>query len=605
MPAKKKTRTNPRRQSLREKFILYGLITFAPIFFVFTLFVLLHSSAEKINEIKTTSVSGARSVSISTELVQDEIKKISTYISLNNDIMKILESDDVEKLNANPRLWYDEASFETLQNLVSLNGNIRSFAVYPENGVQPYLRGMDGSVNHSTIERIRASKEYSFTKNKKYGMYWCPVQKDTRSTFSVNRHDKIVFYRELMDFTRTTPLCFIAIGINRDSFEDICQNAMTSPNEGYLIFNQEGELLCDTGFSPDEIKNFVQRRIQQAGWEKDVESFFFKGNYITCCNISGDSSIVCNIIPSSTFTNFVKKMVFVVFGAFTLMILFLLVLLFLMYRFINLPLMELTEGISKLSDGDFSQRIKVSSNDEIGDVARAFNKMIEDINSLINENYIIKMKEKENELASLQAQINPHFLYNTLNSLYWQALNQDNEELADNIFSLSRLFQLVLSRGKQEIFVENEFELIEHYLEVQKMRFNSKLQYSIELDDKIRREKFSKLLLQPFVENSIEHGFSNKTSECNLFIRGYLKDNNMIFEIKDSGTGMSEEEIHKLFSTDTKVGHDRVGGYAIKNIIDRIKLLYGERGSVRIESEIDIGTSVTITVPFKGEIYGK
>lgn len=590
---------------IKAKNILYGFRIFAPVFLVATIVIFFYSVNSKLADIKSRSISSTRSVSMSIALVQNEIKKLSTYISIDSDIKKILLEKDIEKLNKNPRLWFEEAPLETLENLIALNGNIKTFALYPENGVLPFLRGMDGSVNHSSIERIRRSKEYSFTQQKKYGMYWCPVQKYTRGTFKVNGTDKIVFYREIFDIKERTPLCFIAIGIDRETFSEICKNASTEFSDSWVIFNSYGEELSQTGNVPNNIKIYIQRNIIKSFYEddyfenNDVISFSLNGYYVTCCLKEENGSVVCNVIPSKSYRSFAIQAVLIYILALAVVLIALYILLLLMSHLITKPLINLSGSIQKFAEGDFTQHVEITSDDEIGDVARAFNKMVGDINSLINENYVIKMKEKENELASLQAQINPHFLYNTLNSLYWQAINQNNEELADNILSLSRLFQLVLSHGKQEILVENEFELIERYLEVQKMRFGSKLQYTITLDEKIKNEKFSKLLLQPFVENSIEHGFSNKTSECNLFISGKLEGDMMIFEIKDSGIGMTQEQINKLFTEDSKKGHDRVGGYAIKNIIDRIHLLYEEKSSINIESKIGKGTTVRIKIPVK------
>lgn len=589
------------RRSIRKKFVIYGFRIFSPLFLFIVLFLFFNSFKAKVSDIKEKSFTSSRSVAVNMHLVQDDIKKLSTFVGVDSDIKKILTSSNVEELNRNSRMWFDEAPLDTLQNLIALNGGIRTFAIYPENGIQPFLRGMDGSVNHPTIARVRNTKEYSFTMNRQYSMYWCLVPKSTRGTFEVNRQDKIVFYRELFDLKDRKPLCFIAIGLDKSTFENICLGALNSVGESFIVFNSDGEELCSVKDAGTDIKLYIQRNVLgQFSEDKTTIQFFYDGNYITCTQLESGSSIVCDIVSLAAYRGFFLHQICIYLFALFLILVALYVLLRIMSEYITKPLFNLSSGIKKFAEGDFTQHVEVYDDDEIGDVARAFNRMVSDIDSLINENYVIKMKEKENELASLQSQINPHFLYNTLNSLYWQAIDQNNEALADNIFSLSRLFQLVLSRGKQEILVENEFELIEHYLEVQKMRFNSKLQYSILLDERIRHQKFSKLLLQPFVENSIEHGFSNKTSECNLFISGKYDSGKMIFEIKDSGVGMTQAEINSLFSGEKKVGHDRVGGYAIKNIIDRIHLLYGDEGIVDIGSIPGEGTCVRITVPFDG-----
>ncbi|MCR5218272.1 sensor histidine kinase [Treponema sp.] len=591
------------RRSIRRKVIIFGYRILSPLFLFIVLFLCFHSFRAKFSDIRDKSKTSAHSIALNMKLMQDEIKQLSTYIGVDNDIRSIFLSDKINEMNANPILWMDVARIEKLQTLIALNGNIKSFALYPENGVQPYLRGMDGTVNIHSVEDVRRTREYARTMNSLYGMYWCSVPKSRFGTFEINRQDKIVFYREIYGIYDKIPLCFMAIALNREQFKKICQASITSRGESCIVFNSDGEELCSIDNYNNELRKYIRKNIITSFNEQNnFFSFYYKGNYVSCCKLDEYGSVVCDIISLKAYKIFFLQQFLIYLYVLILILLSLYVLLKIMSKYITKPLYKLSEGITKFAEGDFTQHVKIYDDDEIGDVAKAFNKMVSDIQSLINENYVIKMKEKENELASLQSQINPHFLYNTLNSLYWQAVDHNNETLADNIFSLSRLFQLVLSRGKQEILVENEFELIERYLEVQKMRFNTKLQYAILLDDRIKKQKFSKLLLQPFVENSIEHGFSNKTSECNLMISGKLVDDRMVFEIKDSGIGMSQEDIQSLFTGEKKVDHNRVGGYAIKNIIDRIKILYGDEGIVQIDSVPGEGTSVKITVPFSEDL---
>lgn len=592
-----------KRRSIRRKVIIYGFRIFSPLFLFIIIFLCFYSFKSKLNDLNDKSMTSAKSIALNMKLVQDEIKLLSTYISVDNDIREILLSKNVDELNQNPTMWMEIAHIEKLQTMIALNGNIKSVAIYPENSVQPYLRGMDGSVNMHTIQQIRLTKEYASTMESPYGIYWCSVPKTRYGTFEVNRQDKIVFYRELYGLYDKNPLCFIAIALSRSEIEKLCNASLTSDGESCILFNSSGQELCSINNYDNDLRKYIRKNIIDSfSQDSTVKQFIYKDNFVSCCKLDENSSIVCDVISLEAYTNFFIHQALIYLSVLVLIFFALYLILKLMSKYITKPLFKLSAGIKKVAEGDFTQHVKVYDDDEIGDVAKAFNKMVSDIQSLINENYVIKMKEKENELASLQSQINPHFLYNTLNSLYWQAVDHNNEALADNIFSLSRLFQLVLSRGKQEILVENEFELIEHYLEVQKMRFNTKLQYAILLDDRIKKQKFSKLLLQPFVENSIEHGFSNKTSECNLMVSGKLSDNYMIFEIKDSGIGMTKDEIKSLFEGEKSVDYNRVGGYAIKNIIDRIKILYGEEGSVEIDSVPGQGTSVKITVPFSKEL---
>lgn len=191
--------------------------------------------------------------------------------------------------------------------------------------------------------------------------------------------------------------------------------------------------------------------------------------------------------------------------------------------------------------GDFEQKVEVNGYDEIGELTDCFNQMVIDIKELIDKNYVMAIRERESELSALQAQINPHFLYNTLDSLYWQAL-QVNSELAEDIYALSKLFRLVLSKGQDLIPIAREKELIYYYLQIQKMRFQKKLQYTIAIEENILAYKIPKLILQPFVENAIVHGLESTGENSRIEVTGQLEQNHIVFRVKDNGVGMTKEK---------------------------------------------------------------
>lgn len=155
-------------------------------------------------------------------------------------------------------------------------------------------------------------------------------------------------------------------------------------------------------------------------------------------------------------------------------------------KVVTVPLEYLQSGMEQFKKGDFNQKLEVMTYDEVGQVTECFNDMVDEIRELVNKNYIMALKEKESELLALQAQINPHFLYNTLDALYWQAQNTDNEELAEDILALSNLFRMVLGQGKAVITAGEETELIKEYLHVQKMRFEKRLIYEISVEEGIK-----------------------------------------------------------------------------------------------------------------------
>lgn len=237
--------------------------------------------------------------------------------------------------------------------------------------------------------------------------------------------------------------------------------------------------------------------------------------------------------------------------------------------------------------------------DEVGEASACFNEMVDDMKRLIDKNYVMALKEKESELDVLQAQINPHFLYNALDSLYWQTLEHGDEKTAEDIMALSDLFRLVLNRGEGIVTVDNEMNLLKRYLHIQKMRFGKRLNYRIEVEETLLSEKLPKLILQPFVENAIVHGFEKGGDSYELTILGKRDGSDMVFYIKDTGVGMSREQVKAIWKQeDTRqYAGQRIGRYAIKNVKERLELKYQDRFLLEIESEEGKGTTVMLRLP--------
>jgi two-component system sensor histidine kinase YesM len=268
-------------------------------------------------------------------------------------------------------------------------------------------------------------------------------------------------------------------------------------------------------------------------------------------------------------------------------------------RVISRPLMTLHRSMEKFKDGDFNQQVAVGGNDEISELADTFNNMVLEMRKLTDKNHVMLLMEKESELNALQAQINPHFLYNALDSLYWQAFDSKQHRLAEDILSLSELFRVLLSNGKSEITVEKELGIVRHYLHIQKMRFDKKLDYSIDVDAATLRYSIPKLILQPFVENAITHGLENKASWGCVSVTGRLADGFLCFTVRDNGAGMSKEKVAQILddSEDSEYANQRVGSYAIRNVKERMSLRYGGEATLNIDSKPGEGTSVYIGIP--------
>jgi two-component system sensor histidine kinase YesM len=268
---------------------------------------------------------------------------------------------------------------------------------------------------------------------------------------------------------------------------------------------------------------------------------------------------------------------------------------------ISRPLFRLYQSMNRFKGGDFEARVTVKGNDEIAELSETFNRMVAEIRSLIDKNYVIALREKESELNALQAQVNPHFLYNVMDSLYWQAVDSGQDKLSEDILVLSSLFRLILSSGKSEIPVEQEIQIISNYLHIQKMRFSKKLDYEINVEPDILQYFIPKLILQPFVENAIVHGLEQSGEKGRITVSGKMRDGMLCFLIADNGVGMDEEKIEAVLLADQRIGY-----YAIRNVKERMTLRYGAKGTLAIHSQSGEGTEVYITIPAEeGCSYGE
>lgn len=264
-------------------------------------------------------------------------------------------------------------------------------------------------------------------------------------------------------------------------------------------------------------------------------------------------------------------------------------------RHISTPIRRLERSMKKVEEGNLDTRVEVSSSDEIGRLSRAFNRMAYQIQELMNQNSAVHEMKRRSELQALQAQINPHFLYNTLDSIVWMAEGGKNREVVYMTTALAKLFRISLSNGKDLVPLSDEAEHIRSYLEIQKMRYGDQLDYSIEIDSELSGCKVLKVLLQPIVENAIYHGIKNKTGIGMIRIFGHRYEDLLLLQISDNGLGMAPETLLTLFEAKRTVS--KTGGIGIRNVDERIKLYFGQAYGLKIESEPNIGTTVYVTLP--------
>lgn len=254
---------------------------------------------------------------------------------------------------------------------------------------------------------------------------------------------------------------------------------------------------------------------------------------------------------------------------------------------------RLTCLMQEVQEGSMDMQVGSDDRDEIGMLYRGFGSMMKRIRTLINEVYLSKITQKEAELKALQAQINPHFLYNTLSLINWKALAAGEEDISRMTLAMSTFYRTALNRGRNVLQVEAELSNTRAYLEIQSMLHDGDFDYEIEVQPEILQCESLNLILQPLVENAIHHGIEEKTDgRGKISVRGWKEDNCVWFMVEDNGVGMEQKVADKILTMESK-------GYGIRNVDERIRLCYGEKYAMKVESVVGKGTKMTIHFPAK------
>lgn len=268
----------------------------------------------------------------------------------------------------------------------------------------------------------------------------------------------------------------------------------------------------------------------------------------------------------------------------------------LLARNITYPIQRLRDSMKKVQTGEFPTiDLEVSSENEIGSLTKSFNVMTHRIQELMAQNIHEQEQKRKSELKALQSQINPHFLYNTLDSIIWMAEGKKNEEVVLMTASLARLLRQSISNEDELVSIGQEAEYARSYLTIQKMRYKDKLEFQIDISPAIFGVKIIKLVLQPIIENAIYHGLKYKDSKGFLIVRGYQEGEKAVLEVEDNGVGMDEETLSHIFEKHKVNYHSN--GVGVYNVQKRLKLYYGEEYGIVYKSKKNEGTRAVITIP--------
>ena len=425
-----------------------------------------------------------------------------------------------------------------------------------------------------------------------------------RHSFFDTDDEVISLSRELQSYENGTFRGVILINLNMNKITEICNSFQEKQENFICIINDKGELVYEQQngrerFAFDEKEN---RQELNTALGKTKESCFrlnYRGEkyLVTRTDMKTTGWTLVSMVPYKSVMAETMAISGVMILAVAITLIVTLLLLNRILTGVVKPLKKLEKYMVQVNPDNMDQRMEILTDDEIGHLSMKFNQMMDRIRNL-KEQVIEEQEDKRKyELQALQAQINPHFLYNTLDSIIWMAETNDSNIVAMTE-ALAKLFRISLNKGNEEISLERELEHVKNYLIIQSMRYADKFTYEISAEPGVERCRTIKLILQPIVENCIYHGIKKKRGTGKITIRAYRREQNLIIEVSDDGCGMPEEICRKILSDEIESENISGSGIGVKNVNERIQLRFGKKYGLSYSSEEGIGTTVTYVLPY-------
>lgn len=547
-------------------------------------------------QVSNASLIEAKQIKNSIDFIQHDVNELSTFITLNSGIQSILEKrSEPDGLD----IRSDNDSLKPLLNLLASKNYISFIILYANNGFEYYLSG-DNSFGINHFQAICSSSIVKASEVLKGRPMWITLDRNNQIFIVKNLNPKIAMCRTILNTNTMKESGFMVICLNLSSIQALYLDNIKNTKRNVMILDDNSRVVSfnNKAFQGSYAAGAITPYLDSDSGKKIIT--LNNEKLLLTYSTSAESGWrVVYTIPLNEILKNVKSIMFATVIIILLCLAVAFVLSIYVSSILSSPLKKLLSSMNRVKSGNFKEKVDFKYKDEIGLLGNEYNDMIDYIHNLIDRVLKLQIQEKEAELKALEAQINPHFLYNTLDSIYWKALISKNSEVSDMVYSLSKIFRLTLNRGNEFTSVANEKEFIEHYLSLQNMRFKTHLEYEIRFDAEILEFKIPKLILQPFIENSIIHGVECIEHTGKVSVLAYLSGDHIHFEISDNGNGIDPAKISSLLSLSSNDSNE--SGYAIKNVNQRLFFYYGNSYSLNIESQHRNGTKVMISIPIHYE----
>jgi len=566
------------REKLFVMFLLGGIIPL--LFFVSYSYQTIKS--ELSDQMYTNTVSSVAQINTNLENKLDTYTKLSATLYLNNTLRAYLTNNYTEE----PSLFVDAYQYinNSFSNMLTTNPDIHSISIYINNDSLPadgiYIKRMDNAFRQSSIYRSLLDT---------YGnvrFISTPPVVDQPPMFTLTRMLNI---SNLDNAYGILTINILESDIFRLMEKETSEKTVLIVNDHGIIMSAKDKSMLNRPLSeyvPDALP---------AGGQGRFDSTFNGEKMLAVYNTTKFGWKSVSLVPYSSFlskANQTAKRILIFalisFGVMALLI-------YVTARLFTKRVEYLVGMIRRIEREEFELfDIRPLGRDEIGQLGNVLRKMSQRLSNLISDVYKKEIDKKEAEMNVLHAQINPHFLYNTLASISSLAIRNSDQRMNKMVTDLAKFYRISLNKGKNQLSIHEEIQLTRYYVAIQQVRFADLIRVHYQIDESVLPCSVVKLTLQPYVENAMNHAIWDDKLGINIMIKAYREGPDIVLKVIDDGMGMRMQGGSGL---ELPASGDTLSGYGIRNVDNRIKLLYGESYGVTIFSRLGIGTTVTIRLP--------
>lgn len=505
----------------------------------------------------------------------------------------LLENYTTDKVSNKRQQYMDMCELEdTLQAIGSANG-LYVCTLYVDD--QLFYSGQD--YYFSSLEDLKGNMEFAPLFDGTDSYLWTPPR-ETLNPTNYQYETIISYYKPIISKYLNTQIGVQRVSMEASEFSSVLEDALSVQGGLLYIINGNDQLIGASDLEQYRTMSgseIARKTVENAGkWEvygdQDTQYLCYSQA------IENTDWMLVAMIPYEAIMQEENTVRGILFSIAFLIIAICGVLIYFFSRSFTRRLSILSNTMHEVEKGNLQVELKTQDSDEIGMLYQAFNYMLRNMNALVKEQYENGKAIKSAELKALQAQINPHFLYNTLDLINWEAMDHNAPEIAEISRALARYYKISLNRGEDLISLNEELRHVETYVQIQNYRFDNRISLHIDVPEELRGLKIQKIVLQPLVENAILHGMLmlEKGERGTVTITGWKQSGDLFLTVKDEGVGMPASQLRNILTDKPVVDRH---GYGIRNIHKRLQLQYGEKYGLHFDSTPGKGTTVTIRIP--------